>query len=50
MDKYDKIVDQIMRGETCQQYRRRDLDPIDYEEVQRRVNERMNGKRRNNYY
>jgi len=48
MDRYDYIVDKIMRGETCQQGRRENFDQIDYEEVQRRVNERLYGTRR--YY
>ena len=47
MDRYDRIVDQIMRGDTCQQRRRREFDDIDYGELQRRVNERLNGKRYN---
>ena len=47
MDRYDKIVDQIMRGETCHQDGRREFDDVDYREVQRRVNERLYGKRYN---
>lgn len=47
MDRYDQIVDQIMRGETCQPSRRREYDDIDYGELQRRVNERLNIKRYN---